>query len=112
MLEKLLNRLNITNTRQLSAADFHFYEHSDSFHKSSGAFGHITYGWELVARVEITRFFWIIEMTFIKHAERGSNMDLKKALSKIKGHRMFVFSPTKEKCLALVRDQIFVPKKR
>jgi len=112
MLEKLLNRLKITNTRQLSAADFYFYEHSDSFHKSSGAFGHITYGWELVARVEVTRFFWIVEMTFIKHAERGSNMDLKEALSKIKGRKMFLFSPTKEKCLALVRDQIFVPKKR
>ena len=112
MLEKLLNRLKITNTRQLSAADFYFYEHSDSLRKRTGVFGQITYGWELVARVEVTRFFWIVEMTFIKHSQRGSDKDLKEALSKIKGHRMFVFSPTKAKCLALVRDQIFVPKKR
>ena len=112
MLEKLLNRLKITDTRQLSAADFYFYEHSDSLRKRTGVFGHITYGWELVAKVEVTRFFWIVEMTFIKHSSRGSDMDLKEALSKIKGHRMFLFLPTKEKCLALVRDQIFVPKKR
>ena len=111
MLEKLLNRLKLTDTRQLSAADFYFYEHSDSLRKSGGGFGHIAHGCELVAKVEITRFFWIVKMMFVEKS-LGSDKDLKEALSKIKGRRMFVFSPTKEKCLALVRDQIFVPKKR
>ena len=112
MLEKLLNWLKITNTEHLSAADFHFYKHSDSFHKRSGAFGHITYGCKIVARVEVTQFYWIVKMSFMKHSLPAFDMDLKKVLSRIDGRKMFVFSPTKEKCLALVRDQIFVPKKK
>ena len=111
MLEKLLNWLKITNTEHLSAADFRFSEVSDNLHKRTGYFAHIEYGCEMCAMVKITPFGWLIVMVFIKESARQFR-PAKEALSKIKGRKMFLFSPTKAKCLALVRDQIFVPKKR